>query len=512
MDARGYIRLVEEDADRRRAAEWRDVASPGCVTAATRRTALVDGAGARTAPAVRLEDGGRTRTVRHQPPRARPASDTARLTLRAGRPAVASIPTTPYRCGMATEDTHRLGYQRVDDDPNVDVLVAAMDGTAGWDATRRLRSWERAQLGLAQGERLLDVGCGLGEAALALAQDLGDDGEVVGIDVSERMLRVARSNASAAPCRVRFTVGDASALDEPDDSFDAARSERTLQWLADPAAAVAEMVRVVRPGGRVSLIDTDWSTFAIDVGDEALAALVRDGMRTERHRPSNVGRRLHDLVGAAGCVRSRGPRRRRPGRPGTPTARRRRWLLLDGEPRRRPRRHRRCERRPPPVRVDDPRRRAARSVLDAPHDVRGRRGGPVGDRPSRPRHRTVIYPIHPPCWVLRITRQPRRRSRDDVGPRSDRPALSGPIPDHSKEGRHPAMTPRKLAAFGTALVASDHRRRPDPDERSRPSRCPRLGWHDLDGQIAPHSEHGDRDINDVYVFKAPDDAIGPSSR
>ena len=75
---------------------------------------------------------------------------------------------------------------------------------------------------------------------------------------------------------MRFTVGDAGSLDEPDGSFDAARSERTLQWLVDPAAAVREMVRVVRPGGRISLIDTDWSTFTIDVGDDALAAVVRD--------------------------------------------------------------------------------------------------------------------------------------------------------------------------------------------------------------------------------------------
>jgi SAM-dependent methyltransferase len=203
---------------------------------------------------------------------------------------------------MGTEDTHGLGYQRVDDDPNVAVLLATMDGTAGWDATRRLRSWERDQLGLAPGQGLLDVGCGLGEAALVLAEDVGEHGAVVGIDVSEQMLRAARINARSARCRVRFAVGDASSLDEPDDSFDAARSERTLQWLADPAAAVAEMVRVVRPGGRVSLIDTDWSTFTIDVGDDALAALVRDGMRTERNRPSNVGRRLHDLVSGAGCV------------------------------------------------------------------------------------------------------------------------------------------------------------------------------------------------------------------
>ena len=124
----------------------------------------------------------------------------------------------------------------------------------------------------------------------------------MGVDASEEMLRVARSHAGAAPGRVRFTVGDAASLDEPDDAFDAARSERTLQWLADPAAAVAEMVRVVRPGGRVSLIDTDWSTLAIEVGDDALATLVHDAMRTERNRPSNVGRRLPDLLDAAGCT------------------------------------------------------------------------------------------------------------------------------------------------------------------------------------------------------------------
>jgi len=203
---------------------------------------------------------------------------------------------------MATGDTHGLGYRRVEDDPNVDVLIATMRETARWDATRRLRAWERAHLGLAHGQRLLDVGCGLGEAALGLGQDLGEGGEVVGIDRSERMLRVARSSAGAARCRVRFTVGDACALDDPDDSFDAARSERMLQWLAEPEVAVAEMVRVVRPGGRISLIDTDWSTFTIQVGDDAIEALVRDGMRTERHRASNVGRRLHDLGVGAGCL------------------------------------------------------------------------------------------------------------------------------------------------------------------------------------------------------------------
>jgi ubiquinone/menaquinone biosynthesis C-methylase UbiE len=131
---------------------------------------------------------------------------------------------------MGTEDTHSLGYEQVDDAPYVEVLLATMDATAGWEATRRLRAWERDQLRLRGGQRLLDVGCGLGEAALALAEDLGNDGEVVGIDVSEEMLRVARAKAGAAKCRVRFTVGDACAIDEPatNSTVDLARIARRL--------------------------------------------------------------------------------------------------------------------------------------------------------------------------------------------------------------------------------------------------------------------------------------------
>jgi SAM-dependent methyltransferase len=203
---------------------------------------------------------------------------------------------------MAIDDTHGLGYRLVDGDPNAAVLLATMDATGRWEATRRLRAWERKELGLGRGQRLLDVGCGLGDAAIALAFDLGDDGEVVGIDSSEQMVRAADARSGGAPCRVRFRVGDACALAEPDDSFDAVRSERTLQWLADPPLAVAEMARVVRPGGRVSLIDTDWSTFAIDIGDDHLASMVRDAMGTERGRPSLVGRRLGDLARDAGLV------------------------------------------------------------------------------------------------------------------------------------------------------------------------------------------------------------------
>jgi SAM-dependent methyltransferase len=198
------------------------------------------------------------------------------------------------------DDTHRLGYQRVDADPNAAVLLATMDATAGWSATLRLRAWEVQQLGLSAGQRLLDVGSGLGDAGLTLASGLGEDGELVGIDASAQMIAAARQRASGVRCRVRFSVGDAHTLEEPDNSFDAVRCERTLQWLRDPEAAVAEMARVVGIGGLVSLSDSDWSTFSVDIGDGDTRRRVRQAMRVKRARSHDIGGRLVDLVRAHG--------------------------------------------------------------------------------------------------------------------------------------------------------------------------------------------------------------------
>ena len=201
---------------------------------------------------------------------------------------------------MDRSDSHGLGYRNVDGDPHAAVLASTMDATAEWRATQRLREWERQHLGLVEGERLLDVGCGLGDAGIALAEDLGTTGELVGVDASTAMLEVARKRSGEAPCAVWFLVGDARSLELADDSFDAVRSERTLQWVPDPEVAVAGFARVLRPRGRLSLIDTDWSTLGLHVGDPEITRAVRDGLRVERHRPSNVGRRLAELAEAAG--------------------------------------------------------------------------------------------------------------------------------------------------------------------------------------------------------------------
>src|SRR5688500_13099405 len=145
----------------------------------------------------------------------------------------------------------RKGFSQVDGQADPSMLIAGMDATAQWPAVQRLRSWERDRLGVAAGCAVLDVGCGTADVLAGLAAVATAQGRAVGVDASEQMLAVAQQRARAAGVSLDLRVGDATELDFEDGSFDVVRSERTLQWVSDPARAVAEMVRVLRPGGRI---------------------------------------------------------------------------------------------------------------------------------------------------------------------------------------------------------------------------------------------------------------------
>ncbi|MBI4498086.1 MAG: class I SAM-dependent methyltransferase [Chloroflexi bacterium] len=100
--------------------------------------------------------------------------------------------------------------------------------------------------------RMLDVGCGTGFLALLLAE-LGH--QVDGIDLATEMLERARAKAAAAGLTVYFQTGDAEAPDAPDGTYDLVVERHVIWTLPDPPRAVRSWLRVLRPGGRMVLIE-----------------------------------------------------------------------------------------------------------------------------------------------------------------------------------------------------------------------------------------------------------------
>lgn len=143
------------------------------------------------------------------------------------------------------------------------VDAAYLDEAAQMLSAAKRRTYELMEV--QAGHRVLDLGCGPGSDTIALADLVGDTGQVHGADFDPEMVEEANSRAVAAGLddRVLHRQADAAALPFDDDFFDACRSERLFQHLTDPAAGLAEMIRVTRPGGRIVVLDTDYGSVSI---------------------------------------------------------------------------------------------------------------------------------------------------------------------------------------------------------------------------------------------------------
>ncbi|MDG4772335.1 methyltransferase domain-containing protein [Solwaraspora sp. WMMD792] len=115
---------------------------------------------------------------------------------------------------------------------------------------------------------VLDVGTGTGQAAIVLA---GLGHRVTGIDLSEGTLERARHHAAAMPDGPVIAYGDAVSPDFPACSFDAVTSRYLMWTLREPQVAVANWVRLLRPGGTVAVVDSTWFPDGLDNASENFA-------------------------------------------------------------------------------------------------------------------------------------------------------------------------------------------------------------------------------------------------
>jgi SAM-dependent methyltransferase len=154
------------------------------------------------------------------------------------------------------------------------------------------------RLALVDGDFVLDVGCGTGEDARTIAAR-AQGVSVVGVDTSEDKIREARAHALGLPRPVDFRVGDAYALPFEGATFDACRADRVFHHLVDPPKALAEMVRVTRPGGRVVVSDTDYDTLVVEAVDLELTRRIL-AHHADRMESGRIGRKLPGLFLDAG--------------------------------------------------------------------------------------------------------------------------------------------------------------------------------------------------------------------
>jgi arsenite methyltransferase len=118
------------------------------------------------------------------------------------------------------------------------------------------RSYIIRQLNLTLGERVLDIGCGPGFLCESVAEIVGHQGAVVGIDISADLIALCNKRRSAA--WISYLVGDATRIEQADASFDVAVCMQVAEYVPDVDRVLAEAFRVLKPGGRTLFVATDW--------------------------------------------------------------------------------------------------------------------------------------------------------------------------------------------------------------------------------------------------------------
>lgn len=180
-----------------------------------------------------------------------------------------------------------MSYQWGDIDQSGTVnqfFVDYLDSASALKQTQDYKHKTFQMLGLKPGHRILDVGCGAGDDLMSLAHIVGPKGFVSGVDNGQVMVDTA-SRRTAHLDWVDVQKADGTKLPFPDASFDACRSDRVFIHMDQPEVAMDEMLRVLKPGGRILIADPEYDTLALDARPSEITRKVVRHLTDENRNP-----------------------------------------------------------------------------------------------------------------------------------------------------------------------------------------------------------------------------------
>lgn len=156
-------------------------------------------------------------------------------------------------------------------------------------------------LQIEKGNSVLELGCGPGTASSTFCKSAGPDGSVIGLDYDSKMIQQARAAIKRHPNALAL-VGDAHRLPFEDNRFDRVYAKRLFQVLPPNSAPILinEMKRVLKPGGVLVLVDTDWTSVSVNFSDLELERRLTNFFRDHMRPNGLAGRQLLAMVQQGG--------------------------------------------------------------------------------------------------------------------------------------------------------------------------------------------------------------------
>ena len=190
-------------------------------------------------------------------------------------------------------------FGNLDQSEDIDYLIDSMGELFALDSIQNMKKRAIEKLSVKTGDKVLELGCGLGDDAETFGHLVGNSGKVIAIDSSRKMLERAKSLSKHT--NVEYLVENALELPYLNESFDICHADRVLVSQIEPWRVLQESIRVLKPNGRVGITDCDFGSIIFYPYDSVVTPVLLNRMQEITQNPL-IGRELHDQFEKHGLI------------------------------------------------------------------------------------------------------------------------------------------------------------------------------------------------------------------